>query len=259
MPHPQDGPDTQPADAATLPITAPALNGLRRLTALDTVRARIGLAVDLGLLAPGERLPPTDQIAAALDVGEITVRRALSSLCHDGVLERRRGRNGGTRVSERSAWGVVGAMDAYRAQHIEVHALIDQRLVQECGLAHLAARNAEEATVTELQQLADDMDQVPTWAEFHGCDERFHLAVAAAAAAPAATEAYRGVLRQLYRYYLPYPMETLRQSNREHHALVDALRRGDTAAAADIARQHVEVLHQTMFVGLLDAADRQDR
>ncbi|WP_449340624.1 GntR family transcriptional regulator, partial [Streptomyces canarius] len=115
MPHPQDGPapdgrdpdgrDPQPAAAAALPFNAPALDGIRRLTALDTVRARIGLAVDLGLLAPGERLPPTDRIAAALGVGEITVRRALSTLCQDGILERRRGRNGGTRVAERPARG----------------------------------------------------------------------------------------------------------------------------------------------------------
>jgi DNA-binding FadR family transcriptional regulator len=259
MPHHQDGPNTQPADAAALPFTDPALNGIRRLTALETVRARIALAVDLGLLAPGERLPPTDQIAAALDVGEITVRRALSSLCQDGVLERRRGRNGGTRVTDRPTRGAVEATEAYRAQNTEVHALIDQRLVLECGLAHLAARNADEAAMTHLQHLADEMDQIPTWAEFHGCDERFHLAVAAATGVPAAAEAYRSVLRQLYRYYLPYPMDALRQSNREHHALIDALRDGDTAAAADVAREHVEALHQTMFVGLLEAADRQGR
>ncbi|MEU7051631.1 FadR/GntR family transcriptional regulator [Streptomyces eurythermus] len=259
MPHPQDGPGATPADTAALPLSAPALDGIRRLTALDTVRARIALAVDLRLLTPGEKLPPTDQIAAALDVGEITVRRALTSLCRDGVLERRRGRNGGTLVAQRPARGAVGEMDAYRGQNTEVRALIDQRLVMECGLAHLAARNADEAALRHLKQLADEMDHVPTWAEFHGCDERFHLAVAALTGVPAATHAYRSVLRQLYRYYLPYPLDALRQSNREHHALVDALRDADPAAAADIARRHVEVLHKTMFVGLLEAAEQDPR
>ena len=115
----------------------------RRQHLIDTGQLLGTNSSALGLLAPGERLPPTDQIAAALDVGEITVRRALSSLCQDGVLERRRGRNGGTHVAERPTLG--GAMDAYRAQNAEVHALIDQRLVLECGLRHLAARNADEA------------------------------------------------------------------------------------------------------------------
>jgi len=65
-------------------LAAPALTGIRRLSALDTVRARIALAVDLGLLTPGERLPTNSEIARALGVGEITVRRALVSLCDDG-------------------------------------------------------------------------------------------------------------------------------------------------------------------------------
>ncbi|MBV2358054.1 FCD domain-containing protein [Streptomyces sp. J2-1] len=226
---------------------------MRRLTALDTVRARIALAVDLGLLAPGEKLPTTDRIATALDVGEITVRRALTTLCQDGVLERRRGRNGGTLVAEHPARGVVGEMNAYRAQHTEVHRLIDERLVLECGLAHLAARNADEAALTHLQQLADDMDHVPTWAEFHDSDARFHLALAAATGVPTATPAYASVLRRLYSFYLPYPMDALRRSNHEHRALIAALRDHDGKRAADIAHDHVETLHRTMFMGLLEA------
>ena len=44
-------------DGSTSALTAPAVAGIRRLSAVDTVRARISLAVDLGLLAPGEWLP----------------------------------------------------------------------------------------------------------------------------------------------------------------------------------------------------------
>src|SRR4051794_29426989 len=126
-------------DAPTAGLDVLELSGIRRLSALDAVRARIALAVDLGLLAPGERLPGTDRIAAALGVGEITARRALVSLCEDGVLERRRGRNGGTRVAARPAKGTVDATVAYRSDAAAVHRLIDHRLLLECGIAHLAA------------------------------------------------------------------------------------------------------------------------
>ena len=84
---------------ATADLGAPALTGIRRLSALDTVRARIALAVELGLLKPGERLPANAEIARALGVAEITVRRALESLVGDGLIERRRGRGGGTSVA----------------------------------------------------------------------------------------------------------------------------------------------------------------
>ncbi|MFK0104159.1 FadR/GntR family transcriptional regulator [Streptomyces sp. NPDC091217] len=239
------------AAAPTVQLQAPQLSGIRRLSALEAVRARIALAVDLGLLAPGERLPGTDRIAAALGVGEITARRALVSLCEDGVLERRRGRNGGTLVAEQPAKGVIDTTTAYRADTAAVHRLIDHRLVLECGIAHLAAEHADDAALAELQQLVDAMDRAESWAEFHGLDERFHLATAAATGVPGTDVPYATVLRELYRYYLPYPMAALRESNAEHRRLVEALRARDTAAAGAVAARHVETLHRTMYVGLL--------
>ncbi|WP_244943207.1 FadR/GntR family transcriptional regulator [Streptomyces inhibens] len=247
-------PDATEPETAARGLNAPPLGGIQRLSALGTVRARIALAVELGLLAPGERLPPTDEIAAALGVGDITVRRALASLRNDGVLERRRGRTGGTLVAERPVKGAVAEAAAYRAAAAEVHRLIDHRLVLECGIAHLAALNADEAALDLLDGLVAGMDGAQSWTEFRSYDERFHLAVADATGVTFAAAPYSAVLEDLYRYYLPYPLDTLRQSNCEHHALVDAVRRGDPTGAVDIARRHVAQLHRTMFVGLLDAA-----
>ncbi|MER5326866.1 FadR/GntR family transcriptional regulator [Streptosporangium roseum] len=233
-------------------LRAPALAGIRRLNALDTVRARIAMAVDLGLLQPGERLPPTGEIARALDVGEMTARRALVALCEEGVLERRRGRTGGTLVAPRPAGGRVREIAAYQAAAGDVHRLIDQRLLLECGTAHLAASNAARHQIGELEVLVARMDQASDWAEFHTCDERFHMTVAAATGLPSAAEQYGLVLRELYRYYLPYPLSHLRESNCEHAELVTALADRDPLKAAEVARGHVEALRRTMFVGLAE-------
>jgi len=244
----------RPQANAGLPasLAAPALAGIRRLTAFDTVRVRIALAVELGLLAPGERLPPTGDIAAALDVGEMTVRRALVSLCKDGVLERRRGRTGGTLVAPNPRRGSVAEVAAYRDAAGEVHELIDRRVLLECGAAHLAATRAGPAEVERMRELVEGMDRVGSWADFHRLDAQFHLTLAAASGLASAVEGYGATLRELYRYYLPYPLEYLRESNAEHRALVEAVAGRDPIAAADVARRHVEVLHETMFVGLMD-------
>lgn len=236
-------------------LKAPALVGIRRLNALDTVRARIAMAVELGLLKPGERLPPAGEIARALGVGEITVRRALVSLCDQGILERRRGRGGGTLVSERPPSGEVREIEAYRSAAADVHRLIDRRLLLECGIAYLAAtrpgpRPPEE--LEELERLVTCMDRASSWAEFRTCDERFHMKVAAATGLPSAVEQYGSVVRELYRYYLPFPLDYLRESNRGHAELVAALAAGDPLKAVEITRDHVEVLHRTMFVGVGD-------
>lgn len=232
------------------PLSASALSGIRRLSAMDTVRARISLAVDLGLLEPGEWLPGNAQLAAALEVSEITVRRALVALCEEGILERRRGRGGGTRVVDAPARSTVRETEIYRAASAEVHDLIDRRLVLECGIAHLATRNATPDQVEHLHALTEQMNDAADWADFHKLDETFHLAVAAATGIGAVQQEYARLLRELYRYYLPYPMQHLRESNREHVQLVAALRNRDAACAGDVAERHVATLHQDMFVGL---------
>ena len=76
------------------PIDGAALAGLERRSAMDAVRLRIATAIYLGLLKPGERLPDKDDVALGLSVSPITARRALTSLAEEGVVVRRRGRNG---------------------------------------------------------------------------------------------------------------------------------------------------------------------
>ena len=234
----------------TAPLEAPPLAGIQRLTAVNTVRARIALAVDLGLLAPGELLPPVHEVAAALDVSEASVRRALESLTTDGVLVRRRGRSGGTMVAETPPTGAVEEVTAYWSERDHVHDLIDQRLVLEVGAAALAARSANKAQIKKLMQAVDRMDRSTSWAEFHREDEGFHVGLVEAAGLPSIRAPFCLVLNELYRFFLPYPVEYLRESNAEHRRLVEALTDRDTAAATDIARRHVEILHETMFVGL---------
>ena len=243
-------PDAAELGDAEQRLSASALGGIRRLTAIDTVRARIAMAVDLRLLSPGERLPPPAEIAEAMDVSEITVRRALTALAQDGVLERRRGRNGGTLVAVNPTLGSVAETDAYRGATTEVHDLIDQRLLLEVGVAHLAALSATRKQLAELRRLVRTMDKATTWTEFHTADEHFHLAVAEATGLPTASAQYAVVLRELYRYYLPYPVDYLRESNCEHRDLVEAIAGRDVSRAGEVARQHVVTLHGSMFVGL---------
>jgi GntR family transcriptional repressor for pyruvate dehydrogenase complex len=232
---------------ATADLSAPALTGIRRLSALDTVRARIALAVELGLLKPGERLPANAEIARALGVAEITVRRALESLVGDGLIERRRGRAGGTLVASDPPAARVREVGAYRESAAEVRELIDHRLVLEAGLVQVVAKRSPD--LPRLRTLVARMDTAAGWAEFHELDAQFHRTVAAPGP-PAAVAQYEAVLAELYRFYLPYPLAKLRESNRDHARLVKALAAGDPDAAARVTRKHVRGLHETMFVGL---------
>ena len=73
------------AGAAAPALFDPAIAGITRLSAVDTVRARMALAIQLGLLGAGEQVPPDVEVAQAMGVSAITARRALKSLADDAV------------------------------------------------------------------------------------------------------------------------------------------------------------------------------
>ncbi len=251
-----DPPEASTPDAHAL--TEPELSGISRMSAVDTVRARIALAIDLDLMTVGEKLPPDARIAAALDVSEITVRRALESMAADGVVERRRGRNGGTYVTGLRPSVPDSAVEAYRADAAQVHRLIDLRTLLECALTHHAAVKASAGELAELAQHVADAAAAENWTEYHRADERFHLGIAEASGLTWALEQYREVLAELYRYFIPYPIDVLHAANEDHARIVDALSSHDPVMAVDVAREHVRHLHSTMFVGQFEERFRQD-
>ncbi len=233
-------------------LSSPALGAIRRTSAVDTVRARIALAVELGLVLPGERLPLPDATATAFGVSEITVRRGYRSLQDDGILVRRRGNTGGTFVADSPPGGVILAKAEYLADADHVNSLIDQRAIVESSAARLAASARSEEDLETLSEFVSRMKRVTDWAEYRAADVAFHARLVTAAALPAAVELHHRIATELYAYFLPYPLEYLRSSNEEHSRLVDALGSGDSGASAELAFAHVMELHQSMYVGFLN-------
>ncbi|MCG7609890.1 MULTISPECIES: FadR/GntR family transcriptional regulator [Mycobacterium] len=234
-------------------LSAPAVAGITRLSAADTVRARLELAMELGLMVGGERLPAEPDIAGALDVSVATVRRALQTMADEGLVVRRRGRAGGTFVAH-SGVQATPATDrpsaTYRADALEVRRLIDLRALAEDALCAAAAQAATDEQLDSLAAIVAEAAATTDWTGFHSADQRFHESVAAASGLDWAMHTYCDVLHGLYRYFIPYPIDYLHQSNLEHAHLVEALRRRDSRAASEIARNHVLSLHNTMYVGL---------
>lgn len=243
--------ESDAAVGAAVPALAdPAIAGITRLSAVDTVRARMALAIQLGLLGAGEQVPPDADVAEAMGVSAITARRALKSLADDGVLVRRRGRAGGTFVADQARSALVDSVSAFRADTDEVHSLIDRRILLECALTHHAALSATSEQLDELDGYVREAAAAKNWTDYHAADEKLHLGVARAAGLPWAIPHYSEALNALYRYFIPYPVAYLRGVNQEHEELVAALRNRDPVAAVDIIERHVSTLHQSMFVGL---------
>ncbi|EFG65527.1 FadR/GntR family transcriptional regulator, partial [Streptomyces sp. SPB074] len=88
----------------------------------------------LGLVAPGERLPPERELAERLRVSRATLREVLAVLHAEGLAESRRGRYGGTFVRARPR--------PPRRAGVDLEDVLAHREVLETGAAELCARRA---------------------------------------------------------------------------------------------------------------------
>jgi GntR family transcriptional regulator len=77
-------------------------------------------------LATGDKLPPEEDLAAALGVSRMTLRQSLSALESRGLVKRRRGRTGGTFVSrpriECDLTGLPGFTEQMRRANVRASA-----------------------------------------------------------------------------------------------------------------------------------------
>lgn len=230
-------------------FTAPGSAAVTRLSAVDTVRARVLLSIEHALLAPGSKLPRTELIAAGLEVSHITARRALESLVEDGVLVRRRGRGGGTFVADDPPALNDSSVTAYRADEQAILRLIDQRSLMESAIVVAAAQRATTGQCDELEDLIRQSKNAADWHEHHVPDTRFHRLCAEISELPE-VPTYLACYEALTSYFVPYPQEQLDEGRHHHARLVAAFRARDPMAAVDIVRIHVDALRREMFVGL---------
>ncbi|WP_405864802.1 MULTISPECIES: FadR/GntR family transcriptional regulator [unclassified Streptomyces] len=230
------GPYSQPGPARPAPVggvlDTHVLPG-RGPTGSELVRSRIALRVRLKSEAPGDRLPDAGVLAEELGISEITVRRALEGMCQDGLLDRRRGRSGGTFVAQ--DWDTVVALlhDPDEAASLDAF-----HLLLECGLVAHAAGDVPDGRLDGLRALVDDMDRADDPGRLLELEARFHLDLAQALGGPGIREFAADLLgRQCLLQLAPAP-EVVRARNRHHADLLDELIRGAMAPAVDAVKAH---------------------
>ena len=89
------------ADSDRTPASEALLRPVRYGNAFEETVERLLATIRLGLLAPGECLPPERELALRLGVSRDTVREAIKSLSEAGYQVSRRGRYGGTFHADR--------------------------------------------------------------------------------------------------------------------------------------------------------------
>lgn len=227
---------------STEPEPQPASDTLLRPVRLgnayeDTV-GRLLETIRLGVLAPGESLPPERELAARLGVSRNTVREAIKSLAEAGYLVSRRGRYGGTFLTD-ALPRQTGVERGLTRDQIED--ALRLREVLEVGAARMAAgRTLASAQRDDLwTRLADVRAASPE--DYRRLDSRLHLAIAEAAGSPSLLPLVAENRMRLNAMLdqIPLLARNISHSDEQHHEIVTAILAGDVDAAERAMRAHV--------------------
>jgi len=199
-------------------------------------------------LSPGDRLPSERALAESLGVGRGAVREALKSLGLLGLVEVRLGDgtylsnpNGEllTRVIE---WGLL-------LGERRVTDLVEARAVVEVDTARLAARRRSVDDLSDLQVLMSRMENAVGPGEYVDADIDFHLRIAQASGNSVLADVVRSI-QSLLRVWIGRVIgssDDWSATTREHDAIFQALREGDSAAAERAMASHIEQARDRLF------------
>ncbi|MCZ8382037.1 GntR family transcriptional regulator [Mycobacterium sp. CPCC 205372] len=237
-----------------VPISPEAGDALLRPVRLgnafeDTV-GRLLQTIRLGVVAPGESLPPERELAARLGVSRDTVREAIRSLADAGYLVARRGRYGGTFLADELPPHTGAQAGVSRA---EIDDALRLREILEVGAARMAAQRTLTAAEREglWSRLADVRSAAPD--DYRRLDSRLHLAIAEAAGSPSLVPLVAENRMRVNAMLdgIPLLARNIAHSDEQHEAVVIAILAGDADGAATAMRVHVAG-SATLLHGFLD-------
>lgn len=224
---------------------------VRPASTFEETVERLGSAIRLGLLAPGDKLPPERELAGRLRISRSTLRQALTALVQSGHLVSLRGRSGGTFVAEQPP--LADRDDEPLDQG--AWEVLDYRVAIECGATQLAAERGDVAQFDRLEELVARMGAgLENFEEYRRADVRFHIGIAEAAQSPRLVSVMTDVQAQMSDLIalIAHPPEVLTRANEQHARLLKALRKGDGAKAVQLMREHTEGTEH-VIAGLLPA------
>ncbi len=203
---------------------------MRRAGLIDQAVERFRDEVVSGRWPVGERIPTEVDLVSEFGVGRNTVREALQSLVHAGLLRREQGR--GTFVISRSE--LTGSLERQLAGGSRRHYL-ELRLALDSTAASLAASNRTEADVELLRELRDRREQI--WSTDDrdvrtSADLALHRAIVAATHNPLYLQLYSSMLDVFAVHMRDEERDDEEAAHRLHHELVEAIADGDPERAA---------------------------
>ena len=240
------------------------LRPVREGNAFEETVERLLTVIKLGLIGPGDRLPPERELAAHLGISRLTLREAIRELQQADYVESRRGRLGGTFITyTRPAPNVSDLRKLAQERGQKLADALTFRFTVESGaadilaqqvaaatkpgyepvapVASVAAADGSTSTLREVlhARLADVNNSGP--ADYRRMDTLFHLAIAELTGSNLLSAACAEARMQLNDLLNAIPMLKLNITHAatQHVEIVDAIMAGEPERARNAVAEHL--------------------
>ena len=199
---------------------------------------------------PGERLPPERQLSEKLGISRGELRKAMTALEVEGMVERHVGR--GTFLCSPPPPSDASLIDRL-SDVTSPHDAMMARLSLEPEVAGHAAIHASQRHLTEARALAAAMRNAGSWERYEDLDARLHELIAVASGNPLLVELHKivnavrlsVVWSRLERPHGGPPADY--HSFAEHDEIIAALEKRDRDAARDAMRTHLKSVRSKLL------------
>lgn len=207
----------------------------------DSVAQQLEMALAVGLLNDGDKLPTEIDLAAEMGVSTVTLRQALSILRGKRIIETRRGRGGGSYVRDSSVYSRDQVDHQLRTRSIdELRDLGDARASAAGSAARLAALRALPEDLGRMRKFAEEFQAAQVSAAYRSADSRFHIEVGVAAQSPRLTMTIVQLQGETAPLLWAPDAASADEAAREHFLLVAAIEARDAYGAQTLAVEHCE-------------------
>jgi GntR family transcriptional regulator, transcriptional repressor for pyruvate dehydrogenase complex len=227
---------------------------VQRLRAHEQVMAQIEKQILAGHLSVGDHLPNERDLSAALGVSRPSLRESLRVLEALGVVEIRRGGDGGAVLVGTPGHGFVNMLKLQVALgQFSHHDVLETRLALETWSCREAALRHTDEDLVELGAILDQMDAPDIEvSEFNRLDAAFHVRIAESTGNRLTAHLMQSmriaINRQMIEAYaqLENWRDTAKTVRREHRTILDLLSQRDAEGSAKEVHAHITSFYDAL-------------
>jgi DNA-binding FadR family transcriptional regulator len=220
-----------------------AVRRVEQVLAHEYVADQLRRQIMLHIVPAGQPMLPERELARVFRVGRRTVQRAIRLLVEDGLVEKRRGRAGGTFVLDVAGdpQRLEAVFPRLRADRGKILEALAYRLEIEPGAVAEACRRRTPRDIEAIGRASRRLAAATTEPQMMRHDTEFHMAVAHASQNRYFVEGIERVRLVLNDPIMVLPGSALwlERTQREHAAIAAAVETGDPRAGRRAALTHV--------------------